>query len=302
MIACPNCGHPLHGPRRQCPACGIEAGELEAVADGGRRDDGNQQRGSDGNQPPRGDGQNPQSGRPQQGGGRGGGHQPRGQQGQPPQGGQQPPNQGQQGQPPQGQGRGGQQAHQGTPPQGGPPRGAPPGGGDDDSGLTDRLTRRQMLIGGGGAVVLAAGGGYWYLSRGPSGAKGVVASYYSAVDSYDEDALLDVYHEDSPNGQYLDENGIESFLPFREEYYENVDISVQALFEMEHLTGAEDIPINSQNTNVDELKDILAVVKRDASGWEQAEENAEDDDDLISKRTRRYDVVRSEGGSWKLWA
>lgn len=303
MIDCPNCGQSFHGPRQQCPACGIEAGELTAVADGGQRDNGNNQREPGGNQPHRGGGQNPQSGRAQQGGGRGGGHRPRGQQGQPPQGGQQPPNQGQQGQPPQGQGRGGRQAHQGAPPQGGPPRGGPQRGGDDDSGLTDNLTRRQLLIGGGGAAVLAAGGGYWFLSRGPGGAKGIVDSYYGNVDSFDEEGVLAQFHPDSPTYDNIDQNGLGAHLGRDQNYYDNVNISVVGLHRMNHETNPEDsfrTPFNPDEVNASEYKEILAIVEHDASGWEQAEQQAEDEDDLTFRSASRHTVVNDDEG-WKLW-
>lgn len=161
-----------------------------------------------------------------------------------------------------------------------------------------------MLIGGGGVVALAAGGGYWFFLRGPSGAKAVVDDYYDAVDSYDEAALKDIYHEDSPRWQSLDEDGIDALFFQTDEYFQTVSISVEGLFEMDHETDFENAtpPFNPAQVDVDEYKEILAVVRVDESGWEQAEEQATEDDDLVRKSTNTHTVVRTEGDSWKLWS
>lgn len=233
------------------------------------------------------------------------GNQPqRGQQqgGQPSQGGQPRHGQQQGGQPRHGrqqgnQPRGGQQ--QGSqPPQGGRPRQGP-GGPPSRPSQDDGISRRQMLLGGAGAAVVAGAGGWWFFLRGPSGAKGVVDDYYSALDSFDWNGFVNTHHPDSRFRESVDEeDDFENrFNENLAEELENTSFSVQGLYELDH---EEDIDEDSgfpDDADIEEFKQIHVVVEEDRSDVP----DLDDDEDEVTVNTNTLGVALDSNGDWGIW-
>lgn len=238
------------------------------------------------------------------GGNRGDNRQPRGQQGGGQRRGQGPP---QGGQPRQGRQQGGQPPQQ--PPQGVPRGGQQPQGGDDS-----RFTRRQLLAGGGAAA--AAAGGWFFFLRGPSGAKGVIDDYVTALADNNWATAEELFHGESPVSQEISSrDDIDNFEDLLEsvgilERAEDIEPSVDSLTEYSHYSDyteetANQVPFRGpsgeQAGSIDELKRILAVFEVDASTW--FGENSDRPDQLAGDTTKVRDIssVVSDGGGWSLW-
>jgi hypothetical protein len=209
----------------------------------------------------------------------------------------------------------GRQSERGTAPpgwdrageQGGGPPDGPGGGkgasGGDDSGRVS-LGRREFLLGGAGAAGLAAGG-WWFFLRGPDGAKAVIADLYEALDQNDWAAVDQLMHEDSRLAREIESReDVDSYREYLDdlgglERQRNTDYTVMGLHEMDHITdpGEELQSFTSQERDVSELKDILAVVERDTSDWDERR----DDRDPVSVMDNRLRVALNGNGEWKLW-
>ena len=207
----------------------------------------------------------------------------------------------QQGTTPPGRSRSG--GRSGVPP-GDPGPGEQQGGrGGDDSGRLS-LGRREFLLGGAGAAGLAAGG-WWVFLRGPDGAKAVIADLYEALDDNDWETVDQLMHDDSRIAREIESReNVDSYREYLEELggierQKNTDYTVMGLHEMDHITdpSVELQSFDSQEQDVSEFKDILAVVERDMSEWD----GLGADQDPVRVLDNRLRVALNGAGEWKLW-
>lgn len=180
-----------------------------------------------------------------------------------------------------------------------PPPGDPHEGGPnvpDDSG-GDNLGRRKFLVGGAGAAVLAAAGGWWFSGRGYSGAKVTVEEFYVSLYEPDWEAYIDTLHTDSPIAADNADDLRESVPEREQERFENSTASIEGLHEMRHWTEMSDAPfrVTPEEDDVSEIKEILAIISIDQSGWDEAAE------DTITGDTRAA-VALNGNEKWKIWA
>lgn len=218
------------------------------------------------------------------------------------------------------QGRQHQQRGEASQPQGGrPPQGGREGGSQDDS----RFTRRRLLIGGGVAAA-GAGGGWSLFFRGPSGAIGIADNYISAVRNNSWRSAGDLFHEDAPPMQTIDDtDGMSSYEDFLSEQQggfnsdrseldiaESLSPSVNSHEEFSHYPEwnqevAENAFVSGpspDNTGIaDEVKLIFTTLEVDASTWYGDDS---DEPGYLSGNTTTVfapSTVVLSGGDWSLW-
>lgn len=172
------------------------------------------------------------------------------------------------------------------------------------------------------AVGAAAVGGWWFLLRGPSGAKAVADDYLSAVADNDWEAAADLYHEDSTAIRSIE--GDEDEMGFGmepvddyEEYLEEVEGSLEHLQDMEpsvediyvynHVPDLDEEAVEELNIdidpedaeNFDEWKFVFAVVSDDTDAIVDEEEEEYLTEE--TKSTFSFQVL-SQDGDWYLWS
>lgn len=175
------------------------------------------------------------------------------------------------------------------------------------------VSRRKLLAGSAGAAAVATGGWY-FLLRGPTGAKAVARSYVSAVQDNDWAGAEGLFHDESPMMSRIQSSSeIDTYEDHLEEQgtlsrLEELDPSIDEVIEWRHIPdvtaqAAEDVFIGLDADAADHVsaaKRLNIVVEVNTELLSREENIGEHLSGDSTKSSFSVTVVKSSG-DWSLW-
>ena len=172
-----------------------------------------------------------------------------------------------------------------------------------DSGRQITLGRREFVAGGVGLAGLVAGG-WWLFRDQKSASEQLIEQYVAAVNDNDWETVIDVHHEEAPNGNIDEPADYPEASVNGGSLLRNAAFDLEDVYESYSVSEGDELQEQAprlQNGEVTLYQELFAVIKVDPSDVSEGELSGLFVQNKEYKRPFLFTVIEDDSGSRGIW-